>query len=149
MLRARGALCLLITPADIKAATGETVAPAQVGIHGSQTTCNYKAKVLPSSIVTQFDSGVTPASFQSYSSKVSSTFGQTTPVTGLTAGSFSFGAPAGSLTLSSVVALVGSTQVMVTGTSPVSQLETLASTIVSQISRPPPTGTSVPKASGG
>ena len=131
-LNARGTLCTLITPADIKAVTGVTVARPPVGIHGRQTTCNYKAHVLASSVVTQFDSGVTPASFQAFSAKVSGTSGQTTPVAGLTEGAYSFSAAVGSGTVNSVVMLVASMQVIVTGTYPVSQLQSLASTIVAR-----------------
>jgi hypothetical protein len=149
ILEARGVLCTLITPADIKATTGESVTQPRVGIHGSQTTCNYKAPVLASSIVTQFDSGVTPASFQTFRSKASSTFGQTTPVVGLTVGAFSFGASVGSGTLNSVVALVGSTQVMITGTCLVSQLEMLTSTMVSQLPASAPTNSTLPKEPAG
>jgi len=148
ILEARGALCTLITPADVKAVTGQSVALPKVGIHGVQTTCNYKAHVLASSVVTQFDSGATSASFQTFRSKAVSTFGQTTPVTGLTAGAYSFSATVGAGSLNSVVALVSSTQIMISGTCPVSQLETLVSTIVSRLPASAPNGTTSPNGSG-
>ena len=148
-LKARGALCTLITPADIKAVTGVSVAQPKVGIHGRQTTCNYKAHVLASSAVTQFDSAVSPTAYQSFNSKVTSTFGQTTPVTGLPPGAYSFGASVSSGTLHSVVALVGSTQLMVTGTYPLTQLEALASKIVSRYPATAQTTTTLPASSSG
>ena len=125
-LTARKAPCLMITPADIKLTTGETVRAPQIHVTGLVTSCNYLAAVLANSIVIQHQFRATLASFAATESNVKSKIGPTTPVTGIGTEAFSFSVPSGTRTVNSVVTLVGSLQSIFTGTCSMARVEALA-----------------------
>jgi len=116
----------MITPADIKQTTGETVRAPQIHVNGLVTSCNYLAAVLANSIVIQHQFRATLASFAAAESKVRSKIGPTTPVTGIGTAAYSFSVPAGAQTVNSVVTIVGSLQSIFTGTCSMAQVEALA-----------------------
>jgi hypothetical protein len=122
--------CALISPAQVKQTMGSTVATPTVKMQGSVTTCTYKAAVLSRSVLIVYDTAATAASFAQDRSSIQSRQGPTTTVSGLGTKAYSSTATSGQATVNTVVTLQGSLQTIVTGTSTLAQVKSMAEEIL-------------------
>lgn len=122
--------CASVTPAQVRATTGTTVGAPTVAVHGSVATCTYTPSGAGQPLVIQYASGADTVLFATDQTRVSSTHGPTTPVTGLGDHAYYFTTPAGSQTATTLVVLTGSLQFIVTSTSSITQVEGLAQLVL-------------------
>jgi hypothetical protein len=122
--------CALIEPLQVKQTMGETVAVPSVKIDGSVTTCTYKAADLSRSVLIVYDTAATSTSFTQDRSQIQSRQGPTTTISGLGDQAYSSSAKTGKETVNTVVTLQGSLQTIVTGTSTLAQVKSMAEEIL-------------------
>jgi len=118
--------CRLVSPAEIQAEVGVTVAIPGTSVHGKSTLCTYKAANLGQSIVIGYNSGATATSFAQNRTALRSRGDQLGKILGLGDEAYYAVAHTGGTTVTTVVARKGSEQVLVTGTATLTELETLA-----------------------
>jgi hypothetical protein len=122
--------CALISPAQVKQTMGSTVTTPTAQVDGSVTTCTYKAADRSRSVIIAYDTAATAASFAQDRSLIKSRQGPTTTVSGLGNQAYSSSAKSGQETVNTVVTLQGSLQTIVTGTSPLAQVKSMAEEIL-------------------
>jgi hypothetical protein len=122
--------CALILPAQVKQTMGTTVRTPTVVVKGAVTTCTYKAAELSRSVLIEYDTASTSASFTADRSQIQSRQGLTTTVSGLGDQAYSSSAKTGQETVNTVVTLQGSLQTIVTGTSTLAQVKSMAEEIL-------------------
>jgi hypothetical protein len=125
--------CALISPAQVKQTMGSTVGTPSAQVKGTVTTCTYKAAVLSRSVIIEYDTAATATSFAQDRSQIQSRQGPTTTLSGLADQAYSASAPSGQETVNTVVTLQGSLQTIVTGTSTLAQVKSLAEEILYMI----------------
>jgi hypothetical protein len=125
--------CAFVAPAQVKANMGVTVGAPTSIVHGSVTTCTYKAPELSKSVIIEYDTSATASSFAADRSTIESHHVSTTSVPGLADQAYSFSEASGQNKVNAVVTLQGSLETIVTGTSSSAQVEALAEEIVDKI----------------
>jgi hypothetical protein len=122
--------CALISPAQVKQTMDSTVATPSAKVDGSVTTCTYKAADLSRSVLIVYDTAATSTSFTQDRSQIQSRQGPTTTISGLADQAYSSSAKTGKETVNTVVTLQGSLQTIVTGTSTLAQVKSMAEEIL-------------------
>jgi hypothetical protein len=112
---------------------GVTVGEPVPLVHGAVTTCTYKAVDLAKSVIIEYDIGATSKSFAADRSKIESHHVTTTSVPGLGSETYSFSETSSSGTVNTVVTLQGTLQTIVSGTSSMTQVTSLAEEILYKI----------------
>jgi hypothetical protein len=125
--------CALISPAQVKQTMGSTVGTPTAQVKGSVTTCTYKAAVLSRSVIIGYDTAATATSFTQDRAQIQSRQGPTSTVSGLGDQAYSSSATSGKETVNTVVTLQGSLQTIVTGTSTLAQVQSMAERILYMI----------------
>lgn len=120
------AACSSISPAQVKATTGTAVRVPRVTVHGSVATCTYPAAGGGQPVDILYASGATAGLFAADQTRLASTHGPVTSVSGLGDQAYSFATAAGNRTATTLVVLTGSLQFVVTSTSPLGHVEELA-----------------------
>ena len=122
--------CALISAAQVKQTMGSTVATPSAQVDGSVTTCTYKAADRSRSVIIGYDTAATSTSFTQDRSQIQSRQGPTTTIPGLGDQAYSSSAKTGQETVNTVVTLQGSLQTIVTGTSTLAQVKSMAEEIL-------------------
>lgn len=124
-------VCTLITPAQIKATTGKSVGRPGVANSASATACTYPATDgrRSDSVIVTYRGHVTAAQAGAEQAALGKLHGTLTPVTVSSGQAFSYTAGSGSGKVTSLVTLIGETQVTVTATATLDQLESLSQLI--------------------
>jgi hypothetical protein len=122
--------CALISPAQVKQTMGSTVATPKAQVDGSVTTCTYQAADRSRSVIIGYDTAATSTSFADDRSQIQSRQGPTTTISGLGNQAYSSSAKTGQETVNTVVTLQGSLQTIVTGTSTLAQVKSMAEEIL-------------------
>ena len=137
--------CALVAPSQIKSTMGVTVGMPIPVVKGSETTCTYRAANLSKSVIIQYDVAATTSSVEADRSAIEARHVTVTSVPALGSAAYSFSEPSKQGTVNSVVTFQGSLQTVVTGTSPMSSVQTMAEAILYQIdAHDAATTTSVP-----
>ncbi len=129
---ATSSACDLISPSEIKATMGTTVAPPTSKVKGQVTVCTYKAADLDRSVIIEYNTDASATTFDADKKTISSHL-QVTPIQGLGNEAYSFSQVAHPLTTNTVVMIQDSLQTIVTGTSSMSQVKTMAEEILYKI----------------
>jgi len=125
-------VCTLVPPSEIQSILGRSVGRPVVANSAVSTTCTYPStdKTRKSDVVIiGFRAGVTPAVAGSEQALVRRLHGTTTDVSGTGDIAYYYGVSAGGQQLTTLVTLVGTTQVTVTSTAPIDKTEALAQQI--------------------
>jgi hypothetical protein len=133
-------VCSLISPTEIRQATGVTVDAPSVAVEGPMTTCTYKASDVSQSVIIQYETGATPSSFAAAKERITEKNGPTSPVANLSE-AFSSTADEGGTSVNTVALLIGSLQIVVISASPLSKVETLAAFTLYQVQNTGGSGT--------
>jgi hypothetical protein len=136
--------CALLSASEVGSTMGVTVGPPNPLVHGAVTTCTYKAAVLAQSVIIEYDISASSATFATDRSKIESHHVVTTSVPGLGSEAYSFSESSGSNTVNTVVTLQGTLQTIVTGTSSLTQVQTLAEEILYKIDAHNSTTSTIP-----
>lgn len=126
-------VCSLIPPSDIKTTLGVTVSPATATVQSTIATCTYKAADISQSVIIEYQTGATSASFAADKSAIESQFGPTSSVSGIGDQAYSAEKMSGKQTVATVVAISGSLQIVVISASPVYKVENMASKVLYQL----------------
>jgi hypothetical protein len=110
-------------------------------VRGSVTTCTYKSTTLSHSVIIEYDTDATAASFAADQSTIESHQLVTTPISGIGDKAYSFSEESAQTTVNTVVSLSGSLQTIVTGTSSLSQVKNMSAEILDKIASTATTAT--------
>ncbi len=139
--------CALISPETVRAATGEVVGAPHAAVHGSVTTCTYKAAIPSNSVIIEYDTAASQTTFSADKSEIEKREGvTTTSIQGLGNEAYAFTLRSSGEAVNTVVSLQGTLQTIVTGTSQPGNVERLAEEIIYLIDQhnAPTTTTSQP-----
>jgi len=129
-------VCSLVTPAQIEAALGTKVGTPGVANSTRSTSCTYPSsggRHAPAIIIT-FRGRVTAAEAGAEQAALEKAHGTLTPVTVSDGQAFSYVTGTGSDRVTSLVTLVGTTQVSIASTASLDQMENLSVDIFSSLS---------------
>ncbi len=138
--------CALITPFEVKATMGTTVGAPHAVVRGSVTTCTYKAAVPSNSVIIEYNTAATPATFAADKSQIEQREGVT--ATSIGSQAYAFTLRSSGEAINTVVTLQGTLQTIVTGTSPPGTVENMAEEIIYLINRANATTTTTSKPPG-
>ncbi len=143
-------ICSLVGPVAIKAATSLEVGSAHPTVHGSATTCTYKASDPSRSVIIEYDTAATSSSFAAAKSRVESQYGPTASLPGLGDQAYYSIVVDNQQTVTTVAVLQGSLQTIVIAAAPPIKVEQLAGQILAMLATPSGSGsTTTSTAAGG
>ena len=126
--RGTNPVCSLVTPAQIERTLGRTVGAPRATNATGLTVCTYPTST-PSdasgAVIIGYRGRVTPTDFSSEQTKLGRLHGTTTDVGGIGDQAYYYSVRVGGHTVTSLATLVNQTQVTVTSTATVDQMETL------------------------
>jgi hypothetical protein len=125
-------VCSLVTPADIRTVLGRSVKAPTVRNTTAATICTYAAthaSTPTDAVIIGFRGQVTAAAAAAEQTNLAKLHGTVTDVTGSGAQAYYYSVGTGAHSLTTLVSLVGETQVTVTSTAPVTQAEALSTLI--------------------
>jgi hypothetical protein len=134
--------CALITPAEIQSTMGVAVDPPVATVRGSVTTCAYKAGDISDSVLIEYKTGATAASFAADRSTIDSHHLTTNSLSGLGDQAYAFSQTSGQTTINSVVTLQGALETIVTATTPLVRVEAMSAEIIDALTGSPTGSTS-------
>jgi hypothetical protein len=123
-------LCTTVTPAQIAAATGLKVQPAQTSSVKTSVTCTYKATELSKSVIILYSIDVTAADFTSQAKRANTAHGPITHIKHLGDAAYYFTVPAQDTTITTLVVIHGQAEIVITSTASINQIADLARTIL-------------------
>jgi hypothetical protein len=124
-------LCTEVQPAQIAAATGLKVSPAQGTATKTTLTCTYKGTDLSKSVIILYGIDVTSAEFTSQAKKANAAHGPITHVSHLGDAAYYFTVSApGRRTITTLVLVHGQAEIVITSTASVGHLVDLATQIL-------------------
>jgi hypothetical protein len=124
--------CDLISPSEIKATLGTSVAQPTAKVDGSVTACTYKASPLARSVIIEYNDNASATSFAADKATIAQHL-TVTPIQGLGNKAYSFSQAAHPYAANTVVTIQNSLQTIVTSTSSMSQVKTMAEEILYMI----------------
>ena len=129
-------VCTLVTPAQIESALARKVGAPGVANSTAATTCTYPGADGRSadSVIITFRSRVTAAEAGAEQASLEKIHGTLTPVTVSDGQAFSFTTGSGAGQVTSLVTLVGTTQVSIAATAPLDRIENLSVQIFTTLS---------------
>jgi hypothetical protein len=125
-------VCSVVTPARIQTVLGRSVTPPTVRNTTAATICTYDAthtSTPTDAVIIGYRGHVTAANAATEQTNLAKLHGTITDVTGSGAQAYYYSVGTGAHTLTTLVSLVGETQVTVTSTAPVAQAEALSTEI--------------------
>ena len=122
-------VCRLITPAQVGTALGRTVNTASATTRATSTTCTYSAASKSDAVLIVFHGGVSQSDAASQQASLAISHGSTTDVSGPGFTAYYFTTPTTGGTVTTLVTLVGQTQVAINSTASLNQEEALATQI--------------------
>ena len=126
---AKTSVCTLITPAQVGTALGRTVHAASATTRAKSTTCTYSAPSKSDAVLIVFHGGVSQSDAASQQASLAISHGSTTDVSGPGFTAYYFTTSTTGGTVTTLVTLVGQTQVAINSTATLSQEEALATQI--------------------
>lgn len=132
-------VCRLITPAQIEQTLGKKVDDAVVANTTAATACTYPATSgqRADSVIIAYRAHVTAAQAGTEQATLAKLHGTLTPVTVTSGQAFSYTEGSGKDQVTSLVTLIGNTQVAVTSTATLDQLENLSQLIFTSLATGP------------
>ncbi len=127
--RDTGLSCDLVSPAEIKAVLGATVAKPDVHVFGKLTMCSYSGD---KSVLIRFETGMSRGSFATENESARNG-AHMKPFSGLGLPAYSQVIGSGPSAFGTIAALKGSTELLVTGQFPVARIEVLVKRILPDI----------------
>ena len=123
-----GSVCAVVTPAQIEQTLGRSVGRPGVANSTGATACTYPASSgnRADSVIITFRSRVTPAQAGAEQAALQKEHGTLTPVTVSNGQAFTFASGSGKDRVTSLVTLVGETQVVITSTAALDRIENLS-----------------------
>jgi hypothetical protein len=120
--------CSLVTPAQIESTLGRRVGTPVAANSISATACTYPGVTggKENSVIIAYRGRVSAASAVTEQAALAKLHGTTTPVTVSSGQAYYYSVPVGGQTITSLVTLVGTTQVAITSTATADQLENLS-----------------------
>lgn len=125
--------CDLVTPAEIESTLGVSVGAPEVTENGPVTVCTYPSGDTGLRVIVRFETGFTDDDVAASRAKFESTQQPTADVTGIGDVAFSSTLGAGSVQASTIEALQGSTDVLITAGAPLTAVETLAKQVLAKL----------------
>ncbi len=124
--------CALVSAADVNAIMGTTVSAPKAVVRGSVTTCTYRSATLSKSVIIEYDTAATAASFAAGRSEIGQHGGSTTAIGGLGNGTraYSFTLNSSGAPVNTVVALQGTLQTIVSSTASAASVQNLSATVL-------------------
>jgi len=120
-------LCKLVPPSVVATALEESMAFPQTLTHGSTTECVYRGvHATAAAVIIRFYTDTSVSSFGNYKTSFEREGLKLGPITGLGDQAYYFAAQAGHATVTTVVLLKGSLQVLVTGTAALDPIGSIA-----------------------
>ena len=123
--------CSSVTAAMVNAALGTSVGDPTTTLNGPVTVCTYKSST--GQVIVRFQSGTTPASFESAKSQFTAHGEPVTTVTGLGDEAYSSTIGTGSEAINSIVVLKGSEELLITGPASLSQVQAFATQLLATL----------------
>jgi len=130
--KASPSVCTLVSPSEIHSILGRSVGHPGVANSTVSTACTYPStdkSRTSDAVIISFRAGVTSAIAGSEQAQVRKLHGTATDVSGTGDTAYYYGVSAGGQALTTLVTLVGTTQVTITSTAPLDKTEALAQQI--------------------
>jgi len=116
-------LCKLVAPSVVATALQESMTPAETLTHGSTTECVYRAKEgTGATVLILFETGSSDSNFVKSRKNFEARGLKLGPITGLGDQAYYFSETAGKSSVTTVAAVKGSLQMLVTGTGTLDQI---------------------------
>ncbi len=125
---------------------GTTVGQPKAVVRGSVTTCTYRSPTLSKSVIIEFDTAATAASFAAGRTEIEQHGGSTNEVGGLVGGTqaYSFTLSSSAAPVNTVVTFQGSLQTIVSSTTSAASVQNMSAAILEQINEANGGTTTVP-----
>jgi hypothetical protein len=126
-------VCSLVSSQQVKEVTGFTVKEPIASNRKLTTTCTYKAADPAQSVIIGYQAGVTPSSFASGQQEFELKYGSTTALSGLGSQAYEGSGSSDGHTTYTVATLVGSSQIVVISSAPLSDVERMAEGVLANL----------------
>lgn len=126
-------VCSLVTPQQLKEVTGFTVKEPVASNRKLTTTCTYRGADPAQSVIISYQAGVTPSSFAAGEQEFELKYGSTIALSGLGSQAYEGSGISDGRTTYSIVTLVGSSQIVVISSAPLSDVERLAEGVLANL----------------
>lgn len=131
--KAHAPSCGLATPAMVNTALGTNVTAPKVTKQGSVLVCTYPEGALSDKALIRYETGMTAKTFAASESGFTQHGEPVTPATGYGSQAYSSTIGGGDYVTNTLVVLKGRTELLVTASAPLNQVEALASAILPKL----------------